>query len=181
MEPIYEKVVGPNGTAEPVPIPDVPKAAETVAHWLLTGHKVEGRDTGSVFHPLFDQWVLFAVRLRDDVPGFPPPKRKFIGATHEILCVTLNPEQGPQDVERILGYIDTGGMPWLTPPNVIVQIEATDDEVVPMVSLLAQAVIHGALLPESLWTAGHDKRLNEQWLTSITKSLAHQRGEIHAP
>jgi hypothetical protein len=174
MEPIYEKVTGQYGTAEPVDIPDIPKAAETVAHWLLTSQL-------GVFHPLFDQWVLFAVRLRDNVPGFPPPKRQFPGATHEILCITLNPEEGHCDVDRIMSYMETGGMPHLMPPNVIVQIEATDDEVLATVSLLAQAVIHGALSPESLWTAGHDKELNERWLTSITKSLAHQRGEVHAP
>lgn len=174
MEPIYEKVTGIYGSGEPVPVPDSPEAAETVAHWLLTS--VPG-----AFHNLFDQWVLFAVRLRDNVPGFPPPKRQFPGASHEILCITLNPEEGHYDVDRILGYMDTGGMPYLEPPNVIVQVEATDDEVRAVVSLLAQAVVHGALPTESLWTAGHDRRLNEQWLTVIVKTLAHQRGEIHAP
>jgi hypothetical protein len=174
MEPIYEKVTGICGIAEPVDIPDTPKAAETVAHWLLTS------ELGNM-HPLFDQWVLLAVRLRDNVPGFPPPHRQFPGATHEILCITLNPEAGHYTPERILSHMETGGMPHLSPPNVIVQVEATDDEVRPLVSLLAQAVVHGALVTESAWTAGHDNRLNEEWLTSITKSLAHQRGEIHAP
>ena len=174
MDPIYDKVTGEYGTAEPVPIPDDPKAAETLAHWLLTSEL-------GVYHPFFYQWVLVAVRLRDNVPGFEPPKRQFEGATHEILCLTMNPEAGHYDVDRVLSHMDTGGMPWLQPPNVIVQVEASDDEVKPLVSLLAQAVIHGALRPESLWTAGHDEALNEDWLASITKSLAHQRGETHAP
>lgn len=169
MEPIYEKVTGPHGTAEPMDIPDIPQAAETVAHWLLTSPD---------YHPLFSQWILCAVRLRDDIDGFPAPHHQFEGTTHEILCITLNPESGPYDADKISL---SGDLPRLEPPNVIVQIIADDDEVRPVVSLLAQAVIHGALSPESLWTAGFDKALNERWLTSITKTLAHQRGEAHAP
>lgn len=174
MDPIFEKVSGSYGVAEPVPIPENPLTVETVAHWLVTSAPM-------VYHPFFVQWVLAAVRLRDDIPGFPPPKRHFEGTTHEIMCVTLNPEDGPQDVDRILGYVETGGMPWLMPPSIAVQVIATDEEVRDVVSLCAQSVVHGHLSPESLWTAGRDRALNDRWLTAIVKSLAHARGELHAP
>jgi hypothetical protein len=175
MEPIFTKVTGEYGTAEPNDIPDIPEAAETVSHWLLTSEK-------GVFHSLFDQWILFAVRLRDDVPGFPPPKRHFSGATHEILCITLNPEVGRYTTERIAqAMVRKPRLAYMEPPNVMVQVEATDDEVRDVVSLLAQAFTHGLVSPESMWTAGHDKALNERWMSMIVKSLAHARGEVHAP
>src|SRR5207244_7504063 len=119
--------------------------------------------------------------LRANIPGFPPPYRQFIGATHELLCITLNPEEGHYDPERVKEHYETGDLPFLMPPNVAVQVEATDDEVNQVVSLLAQSVVHGALATESMWTAGFDKELNLAWTTAITKTLAHGRGEAHAP
>jgi hypothetical protein len=176
MDPIYEHVTGRYGTADPLDIPDTPDGAETVAHWLVTSVK-------GAYHPLFDQWILAGVRLRDNIPGFPPPHRQFEGATHEILCVTLNPEAGRYDPERIKQHYSKGkgGLPFLEPPNVVVQVEAQDQEVRQVISLLAQSVIHGAMNPESLWTAGLDKQLNLQWTSAIVKTLAHGRGETHAP
>jgi hypothetical protein len=171
MEPIYEKVTGRAGVAEPVEVPDAPSSAATVASWLLTSE---------AYHPFFHQWILAGLRL-GDIPGFPPAKHQFEGTTHEITCITLNPEKGRYDLERLATHLVDGGLPHLMPPSITVQVIATDDEITPVVSLLAQAVVHGALSPESMWTAGHDERLNETWLTVITKSLAHIRGEIHAP
>lgn len=175
MIPIYAKITGNAGVAEPVEPPDTLFDQEAVSAWLITGAK-------GFFHPIFDQWLLLAVRLRDGVPGFPPPHRQFDGATHEILCLTLNADQGRYDTDRIKEQWGKDQVvSWIEPPNVIVQVEATDDEVTPILSLLAQSVVHGLLVPESLWTAGFDENLNLTWTAAITKTLAHGRGEVHAP
>ena len=55
-----ERLEGPYGTAEAVPLPDTPEAAETVCTWLLTAPRA---------HPLWSQYMLGVVRLRD-MPGF---------------------------------------------------------------------------------------------------------------
>lgn len=171
MEPIFGKVTGEHGTAEPVELPDIPKAAATVASWLLTSES---------FHLAFHQWLLIAVRL-DDIEGFPPAKHHFEGTTHEVLVVTLNPEAGRFDLDRLAPHLEAGDLPHLDPPSVAVQVIAEDAEVTRLLSLLAQGVVHGVLSPESMWTAGYDEALNEVWLAAITKSLAHGRGEVHAP
>src|SRR5216117_356305 len=108
MEPIYDKVAGQLGTAEPVELPDIPQAATTVASWLITSER---------YHPYFHQWLLSAVRL-GDVEGFPPAHLQFEGATHEILAMTLNPEAGRFDLGRLVPHLEAGDLPHLNPPSV---------------------------------------------------------------
>lgn len=157
------------GRAHKMPLPDIPQAAQTVAHWLLTA---------PTYHPLWSQYVLACVRLQDNAPGFAPPRRKFQGATHEVLVVALDPECGPYDTDKILGYADAGNMPYLTPVNIAEQFIATDDEMGRLTELAAAGVVNGRLNPES---ADAPTRIREEWLTALTKTLAHIRGEVHAP
>jgi hypothetical protein len=160
---------GPYGTAVELSL-DGPRAGQTVCHWLLTA---------PAFHPLWSQYVLCCVRL-DDVPGFPPPHRKFPGATHEFIVVALDPTHGPYDVAKMAGYAERGGgLPFLTPVNIAEQFTATDYEMRQVCALAASAVVmHAALNPE---TGDAPTRIREEWLASITKTLAHMRGEVHAP
>jgi hypothetical protein len=158
--------VGGYGEAAAVPIPDRPDAAETVCTWLLTA---------PIYHPLWSQYALMVARLRDNVPGFPQPVRKFIGATHELLVVALNPDAGPQTVESLFA---TDSLRYLTPVNICEQFEATDDELRQLAWFAAWAVVNGGLCPE---TADAPTRIREGWLTALTKTLAHVRGEVHAP
>jgi hypothetical protein len=164
-----EKLEGPHGTAEAVPVPDVPQAAETVCTWLLTA---------PLAHPLWSQYLLCVVRLRDGIPGFPPPKRDFDGATHELIVVALNPEHGPQTAARMAGYFRAGGLPYLTPHNIVHQVEATDEEAARLAEMSALAVVNGWLTPE---TADAPERIRADWKASLVKTLAHDRGEAHAP
>lgn len=163
---------GPFGLAVCVPVPDLPSAAETLAWWLVDAPK---------WAPLlvpFRQWVIAVVRLRDDVPGFPPPTRKFDGATHEVLVLTLDPDH-PATPEQMVqpGYRSRH----LTPVNVAEQFEATDDEMAEVVELCACAVVDGVMCPEAYSTpSGSARQLSADWLTAITKTLAHIRGEEHA-
>ncbi len=162
MIPIFDKVTGPAGTAEPIPFDlDDPEAAETVASWLLTAPAA---------HPVWTQYALVVVRLRDDVPGFPPPHRRFVGATHELLVLALNPDGGPYTGAALAeGKV----LPYLMPPNLVEQFEATDHEMQDLASLAAQAVAHGILNPDTDGRAA--------WLPVLVKTLAHTRGEEHEP
>ena len=160
----------PYGCAHLIPwAAGTPEVAETVCSWLLTAPRA---------HPLWAQYTLGAVRLRDDVPGFPPPYRQFIGATHELFVVALNPEHGPFTVEKMLGYQHTHNMPFLLPVNIAHQVEGTDDEARHLAAYAATAVVHGLLCPE---TSDAPARIRMDWATSMGKTLAHIRGEEHAP
>lgn len=161
---------GPCGRAVSVPLPDVPEAAESLCTWLLTAPR---------YHPLWTQYLLPVVRLRD-IDGFPPPTRKFDGATHELLVVALNPEHGPYTPENLLRYMtgeQAGGIPFLTPVNIAHQIEGSDDEARRLAAYAAWGVTAGALCPE---TSDAPTRIRAEWDTSLVKTLAHIRGEVHA-
>jgi hypothetical protein len=83
-----ERYQGKAGWAETLEWPDVPEAAESVpeASWLLTAPHA---------HPVWSQYVLVVVRLRDNVPGFSPPVREFPSATHELDLFALRPDIAP--------------------------------------------------------------------------------------
>lgn len=159
---------GTHGQALRLPIPDIPEAGQSVDHWLLTAPS---------YHPLWSQYVMAVVRL-DDVPGFPAPKRQFDDATHELLVVALNPHAGPQTAATMAEHARTGAMPYLTPINYADQFTATDEEMRQLASWAAWGVVNGVLNPE---TADAPALLREAWLTSMVKTLAHIRGEVHAP
>ena len=163
-----DKIEGPYGRAELIPLPRGPRAAETVCSWLLTAPQA---------HPLWSQYMLGVVRLRDGVPGFPPPKRQFDGATHELIVFALDPRKGPYTVAGIGRYYRNGRIPLLTPVNIAHQIEGTDEEALALAELAAKGVAHGLLWPE---TSDAPEHIRENWKASLVKTLAHVRGEAHA-
>lgn len=162
-------VQGPHGKAELIEIPVTPQAAETVCAWLITSPG---------WHPFWEHYVFTVVRLTDDMPGFPAPHHEFEGTTHEMLMVALNPDEGPFDAEKIKGYFEDGGLPYLTPVNVCEQFIATDEEMLELTLWGVRAIVNGQMSPEPPFSAStHSKN----WLVSMTKTLAHIRGEEHAP
>jgi len=163
---ILQTFDGPFGLAQKASLPDTPRAAETVCQWLLTA---------PTYHPAWSQYLLMVVRLRDDVPGFPPPHRQFDGATHELLVIVLDPTRGPVNVLQLSDADFRYG--FLEPVNHAHQFEATDGEVEELADLAARAVVSGVLNPE---TGDAPDRIRGQWLSSLTKTLAHLRGEEHA-
>jgi hypothetical protein len=163
------KIEGSHGTAERIPLPDVPQAAETVCTWLLTAPHA---------CPLWSQYLLAVVRLRDGVPGFRPPARQFDGATHELVILALDPERGPFAVADMERFQRSGAVPFLTPANIAHQIEGTDEEAAWLAEMAAAAVVNGWLTPET-WDAPEEIRMD--WKASLVKTLAHRRGEVHAP
>lgn len=153
---------GPHGSAIRIAIPATPAAAQTADYWVVTSPG---------WTPWWSQWLIAAVRLQDDVPGFPPPKRHFDGATHEQMVVALDPQHGPYDAAKIAAYSENPPVPIVLPVSQVNQFIATDDEIQDLCWFAAWAVINGALNPEG-------SRVD--WLTSMTKTLAHVRGEVHA-
>lgn len=149
----------PSGTAA--------RAASTVASWLITSHHV---------HPAWTQWVLYAVHLRP-IEGVYAPTVHFPDATHEIGILALHPDT-PVTVE------DMGRPGWrmryLLPVNLALQFIGTDDEMRCVVALMAWSVSVGDHSPEPPGSGGADSDWGRGWLTSITKTLAHSRGEAHA-
>lgn len=161
---------GPHGRAVSVTLPDVPDAAESLCTWLLTAPRA---------HPAWTQYLMPVVRLRD-IPGFPPPKRQFPGATHELIVVALDPDEGPYTAESLLRYMtgeQAGRIPYLTPASIVHQIEGSDEEAGRLAASAAWGVTAGALNPE---TSGAPGYVRDCWKGSLIKTLAHIRGEAHA-
>lgn len=163
-DPNLRKHAGPYGTAIRIDIPDKQEAAQTTDFWLITA---------PAYHPVWTQYVLGCVRLDDDVPGFDPPYRQFSGATHEIHVAALNPDDGIWTPSKVL----KGPRRYLIPINIVHQFEATDEEMREACWFAAWGVTAGHLNPE---TGDAPEWVRERWLGSLTKTLAHMRGEAHA-
>lgn len=168
MSTVHE---GPAGRVQSCAIPDTPEAAETLCHWLIDA---PGQS------PAWSQYVMFCVRLRDDQPGFAPVKRHYEGTTHELDVWAINPDHH-LTVDLIEQSFASGeplvSRALLKPVNVCVQFIATDDEMLQLVDYAARAVADGILAAEPPFS-GNPRGV---WLTPLTKTLAHIRGEEHAP
>ena len=161
---------GPYGTAVTWPLGNGPEWAETVCQWLLTA---------PMAHPAWTQYLMPVVRLRD-VDGFAPPKRQFPGATHELLVLALDPDEGPYTPENMSRFDEgpqAGRLPYLTPVNIAHQIEGSDEEARTLALYSAWGVTAGTLNPE---TSDAPSLIRANWKAALVKTLAHIRGESHA-
>lgn len=157
---------GPYGQGYEIPLPRKADAASTVCWWLIDA---------PAYHPLWSQYVLCVLRLTDPRPDLGSPHLKFEGATHEVTVFAVSPDWHWTSKKLAA----RGGIPpYLTPVNISEQYEATDAEMEEIASLCVKAVTNGSLNPE---TADAPERIRESWLTVIVKTLAHIRGEEHAP
>jgi hypothetical protein len=161
---------GPHGTAQRLALdPTLTGADTTVAWWLLTGH----------WHPAWSQFLISVIHLRD-VPGSPDAKLHFPGATHELLVCALNPGDPPKVHDATT--LETGGLKavggWLDPVDVVHQFTATDEEMTELADLCAEACVNGQLTPS---TDDNRTAYREAWLSACVRTLAHLRGEEHAP
>lgn len=162
---ITSPVRGPYGLAVELPIG--PTDGPEVAHWLFTADRVQ-------LHPVWDQWVIACVGL-GEVPGLPPPHLQFEGATHEVLIITVDPDH-PVTPELVAQ--PGAKLHYLQPINLAHQFTATDDEMRLLCAGVAWAIVHGYEPPEPPLDYGS---FREGWLVSMVKTLAHLRGEEHAP
>lgn len=164
-----ETYVGANGRAQRLTLhPSLQGADTTLAWWLLTG----------TWHPIWPQFVISVIHLRD-VEGREPATLQFPGATHELLVLALNPGEPPKIHDAV--KLERKGLKlcgYLEPIDVVHQFEATDEQMVDLAKLAAQACVDGRLNPS---TDDAREFYHEQWLTACVKTLAHMRGEEHAP
>ena len=169
------------GTAVLLDLAALPNNSETVCAWLCTLPP---------WHPAWSQYALMVARLRD-VDGLPPPVLQFPGATHELLLVSIDPtttgQPDPPGLPDLRAHDpasfaaamhDTRRGVWLSPVNVAWQMTGTDDEAARLAWLAARALCHGHLEPES---SNGAERIRAAWAGSMTKTLAHVRGEPHEP
>lgn len=160
-----EEYDGPYGRAERCEHGDDPATAHIVGSWLITAPQ---------FHPLWTQYLISAVRLdASGDPAQPPPHLFFPEATHELLVLTLDPDLGPYHRRS---FRHRGDLQILQPVNVVEQFTAADEEIARLIELSAHAVVVGRLEPEA---SNGSERIRAAWHESLTKTLAHLRGEPH--
>lgn len=164
-EPDGDRLRGPCGEAHRVPYEGHVGAEQTVGYWLVTAPG---------FHPAWSQYAIACIRLDDDAPGFAKPHHRFLDTTHELLVLAMDPTDGPHTPESVLR---PDGFKVLRPVNIAHQFIATDEEMRELTKLAAKAVVRGWMNPE---TADAPERIREDWLTALTRTLAHIRGEAHA-
>lgn len=163
---------GPGGEAVRLDLdPNLEGAKTTVTWWLLTGQ----------WHPVWPQFVLVIVHLRD-AEGYPPANLHFEGATHELAVMALDPGDGKSPTIHAPETLAAGGLRavggFLEPVDVCHQFTATDDEMTELAELCARSCVDGLLNPS---TDDARELLREHWLSACVKTLAHMRGEEHAP
>lgn len=141
--------------------------------WETTPDEREGvTDLGTFImhapgsHPLWSWYALLGISLRD-VPGQPPASKQFAGATHELIVFSLHPDHEPPRPRGKLA--ESGTLHHLEPPDHVIQVmHVNDEQFAEILDLVAQAVVKGALVPDS------DYR--EAWKTSLARTVDHYRG-----
>lgn len=178
IEPTHQ---GSHGRAWKLDIPpdsDNPQYKATVCHYLVTAPS---------YHPLWFQYNLAVVRLAK-IKGLPEPVLQFPGATHELIVAALNPETGHGEAGHYPEHhtpacmngehVAKGNLSFLFPINIAWQVIATDEEMEALADVAVVAVVAGQWNPE---TSDSPDRIREAWNAGLTRTLAHQRGEPHAP
>lgn len=136
----------------------------TVACWIVTA---------PVFHPLWPQYSVSVVSLREH-PEAVPPKLHRPGMTHELCVLALNPEHGPYGNDT-----RTEDLRYLTPVNIAEQFTATDEIAARLCQLSVRAVCDGLVSPE---TADAPERIRAQWRHMLEATLDHHvHPERHLP
>lgn len=160
---------GPHGTAVLLDKnPEMVGADTTIVWWLLTGD----------WHPLWSQFIITVIDLRDQ-PGKSPAHLQFLDATHELLVLALDPGDPPRVHDKeLLNTKGLAGPGYLEPIDVYHQFIATDEEMIQLASACAKGCVNGFLTPS---TDDARPALREAWLASCVRTLAHFRGEEHAP
>jgi hypothetical protein len=125
---------GPAGSVWEVVVPDKPEGHAQLCQWLMFAPTA---------HPWWRYHVLCVVHLRP-LNG-DKPHIAFPGASHELLVLAIDPEAeagiDPDDYRTQAR--------WLTPPDVVVQfIAADDDQARDVARFAAEAVARGLIVPD---------------------------------
>lgn len=104
-----------------------------VGTWLVNGP----------FHPFWRWWIVSAVHLRD-VEGAPPAKLRVEGATHEIMVISLKPDEEITP-ERLEG----GDLPYLAAEMTHQVVGLRDDQAEYLLELMVRYIGSGRISPDS--------------------------------
>lgn len=136
--------------------PQKPDHTATLATFLI--ESPEG-----MFHAFWNRWALNVVHLRD-IPGVKPATIYELGATHEIMIVSINPDQPKIDP-------DAGQkIDWMSPPDVVQQFQVDNDrQAVRVGEMMIEAIVKGLASP--------DVDYRSFWKRQIPQLAAHAKGE----
>lgn len=148
---------------------DPDRAGDVAKGWHITAKNKTALDAWLIHHPtshpFWSYYLVSLIHLRD-VPGVPPANKQFDAATHEILFLTLDPENPLPDPRK---WTDPK---FLTPPDLAAQFEVNNDTE-------AQAVFEAVL--DTIIKRGYplDSDHRSWWETSIRATAGHERTGEH--
>jgi len=170
-----------------------PRLNVFVGGWLIKGEKPDPEDTrkvaeatlkaiglspamvgldripppASVFHPIWDTWLLQSCSLKEE-PGVDPPKLHYPEAEFEIMILSGDPTHGPYDPD------DMRRFRFLEPPDLAKQVHnVTAEQVRQLMGSMVRAICAGLMSPDSDYRS--------RWEGSIDHTLEHYRAGIHDP
>lgn len=151
-----------------IPNPDPTKWPASLAMYLIHA-------PGS--HPLWPWHTLGGVSLRV-AEGAEPPVLHRPTSTHEITILSWNPEVPEPDPADLVGSIDrnraAGRNSFLSPPDLVVQLDdATDEMCSEIVLLLARAMVDGHTSPDEDYRSKNEEM--------IRATLEHMHQGKHIP
>jgi len=126
---------GPNGVAWEVPLPEHETSHAQLCQWLIFAPGA---------HPLWRYHVIVVVHLRE--MNGQQAKLAFPGASHELMVLAVDPDAEdtiePEEPET--------QVPWLMPPDAVVQfIVANDEQARRVARFAAEACTRGLIVPDS--------------------------------
>lgn len=128
------------------------------------------------YHPFWSWWYLAAVHLRE-IEGAPPPKISVPDASHEFLCMSLNPEPEKRPKIPDIAGLRAGKDPtkclpgFLDPPDFVVQVAGLDDA---QAASVLDAVVRHIVAGTSC-----DSDNRRYWENSIKGTAQHYREGVH--
>jgi hypothetical protein len=138
------------------------------------GHAGVGADwiVNGPYHPFWSWWYVSVVHLRP-LDGAPPPHIAFAGATHEIMCFSLNPDPKDgrpkvPDIDKLDAGDAEHGLPgFLQPPDFTTQVILLDDD---QAKQLGDLVVRHIVEGNSC-----DSDYRGYWIRLIAKTAEHFR------
>lgn len=116
----------------------------------------------------WDKYLMSVIHLRHIDGGTREPVISAPHATHELLVAALDPSMEP--------VAEQARWACLTPLNVMEQFEVpTDADAVRLLELSVRAVLAGWL-----WVEPPLSGQVEPWRSTVVRTSAHLRGEVHA-
>lgn len=126
-------------------------------------------------HPAWDWYHLAVVHLRDLEGQEHLVRRHFPAATHELGVYALDPAQCPPAPPPAM-------VPFLMPPNVVVQFACVNDEdAAQLAGEVAAGIVRGYIGVESMGGQTMTEANSAEWRDAIAETLEHIVTGGHAP